>query len=85
MKEEGASEQQSQRQSDKDRTDSRRQAGWSVMRRRTTRVIRESDTNVTVLTFHALSHFCLFASLLPLVADLKPCTDEHRPNAQHGS
>lgn len=64
---EGANMQQSQRESDKDGADSRTTAGWSVTSGRLTCQIRQSDTNVTTLTFHALalSLFITSFSLLP--------------------
>lgn len=43
-----------------------------------TYAIRQSDTNVTMLTFHALSLSPLSASLLLLLLDTKPCRDGHQ-------
>lgn len=57
-----------------------RQAGWNVTRERMTYVIRQSDTNVTMLTFHARS---LFITSFLLLLDLKPCSAT-RQNGQHG-
>ena len=75
--EEGANKQQSRRKSDKDGIDSR--TTGRVTRWRMTYAIRQSDTNVTTLTFHALSLSPLyFASILPLLLDLKPCRDGHQ-------